>query len=74
LNAVSIASGNSLVYNSYIAKFKDRLSLKVTDVWRTINKRDFDPKQNFIEMAVECEDPDQDTLEIDIPMLRLKFK
>jgi len=48
LNAVSIASGNSLVYNSYIPKFKDRLPKKVTDVWREINKRDFDPNQKFI--------------------------
>jgi len=74
LNAVSIASGNSLVYNAYIPKFKDRLPKKVTDVWREINKRDFDSHQKFIEMAVECEDPVEDTLEIDIPMLRLKFK
>jgi len=74
LNAVSIASGSCLVYNAYIPKYKTRLPLKVSQVWKDVSKRDFLPNQIYIDLAVECEDATDDTIEIDTPIVRLKFR
>jgi len=75
LTAVSIASGNCLIYNAYIPnpKFKERLPKMITHVWKEVNKREFDPSQKFLELAVECEDDTDDTIEVDMPLVRIKF-
>jgi ubiquitin-activating enzyme E1 len=74
LEVTSVAAGASLIYNSYIPKYRERLPKKVSDVWKQICGDDFDPNNTIIDMSVECEDPENDTVEIDMPIVRFKFR
>eukprot|EP01100_Stratorugosa_tubuloviscum_P008145 TRINITY_DN3391_c1_g2_i1.p1 TRINITY_DN3391_c1_g2~~TRINITY_DN3391_c1_g2_i1.p1 ORF type:complete len:1034 (-),score=479.85 TRINITY_DN3391_c1_g2_i1:116-3217(-) len=74
LEVLSVASGQSLIYNSFIPKYKARIELKISDVLREINKSEFGPNVKHINMAIECEDPSDENLEVNIPLVRVKFR
>jgi ubiquitin-activating enzyme E1 len=73
LNVTSVAAGNSLVYNAYIPKYKERLPKKILDVWRQICADQWDDSTTHVDMSVECELEEDDTLEIDLPIVRFTF-
>lgn len=74
LNVCSIACGTSLMYNSYLPKYKERLSSRFTELWEQIHKRKLDPSSKHLELVVEVEDEEDDMVDIDIPLVVLKFK
>eukprot|EP01092_Planopodium_desertum_P004399 TRINITY_DN1913_c0_g1_i1.p1 TRINITY_DN1913_c0_g1~~TRINITY_DN1913_c0_g1_i1.p1 ORF type:complete len:162 (+),score=26.83 TRINITY_DN1913_c0_g1_i1:186-671(+) len=74
LNVCSIACGHKLMYQSYLPKHSERLPKKITDLYREMYKTEFRPEERYLDLAVECEDGEDYDLEIDIPLVRLKFR
>jgi len=73
LVVTSVAAGTSLIYNAYIPKYKERLPKKVSEVWKTICGDQWDPSCTYVDMSVECELPEDDTIEVDLPIVRFNF-
>jgi len=74
LVVTSVAAGSSLIYNAYIPKYKERLGKKIQQVWKQICGADFDETAGYVDMSVECEDEADDTIELDLPIVRLKYR
>ena len=47
---------------------------RFTELWEQIHKRKLDPSSKHLELVVEVEDEEDDMVDIDIPLVVLKFK
>jgi len=73
LVVTSAAAGVSLIYNAYIPKYKERLNKKVSDVLRATGGLDENTDVTYVFMSVQCELTEDDTVQVEIPLVRFKF-
>jgi hypothetical protein len=71
----AIASGQYQLYQPYFPNHKERLHKKVTDLWMLVNKQEKLPAgKNYIELVVLAEEADDDSIEVNLPILRVYWK
>jgi len=74
LSVCSIACGSSLVYNAWIPSHKSRTNRKLSELWPEISKKPLPQSTRTLTLIVQCENEDDDTIDIEIPDVRLKFR
>lgn len=72
LSAYSMSCGTCLLYNSMLARHKERLQRKVVDVAREVAKVEVPEYRRHIDVVVACEDDDGN--DIDIPLVSVYFR
>lgn len=71
----AIAAGQFQLYQPFFPAHKERLPVRITEVWKMVNKTQELPKgKNYIELVVLAEDGDNDLIEVDLPILRVFYK
>jgi len=75
LTVVSMACGVALLYNSFLPACQKRRNCKIAEyVKEHVLKAEFPPKQNYLELSVLVEDPEDDMLEVEIPPVKYMFR
>ncbi|KAK2076935.1 hypothetical protein QBZ16_005163 [Prototheca wickerhamii] len=72
LEAYSISSGQSLLYNSLFPKHKERMDTKMSELVKTVAKQTIPDNRNHFDVVVACEDEDGEDL--DVPLVSIKFR
>ncbi|THU68302.1 hypothetical protein C4D60_Mb08t02470 [Musa balbisiana] len=73
LNAYSISSGTSLLYNSMFPRHSNRMDRKVVDLIKEVAKVEVPPYRRHVDVVVACED-DKDGDDVDIPLVSIYFR
>ncbi|CAL9111808.1 unnamed protein product [Musa acuminata var. zebrina] len=73
LNAYSISSGTSLLYNSMFPRHNNRMDRKVVDLIKEVAKVEVPPYRRHVDVVVACED-DKDGDDVDIPLVSIYFR
>jgi len=68
----SISNEASLLYNNIFVKHKDRLGRKLSELIKTVGKRDIPSWKSYIDVVVACEDDNGEDL--DVPLVSIKFR
>jgi len=72
LTAYSVSCGQSLIYNNFFAKHKERLPKKLSDLVKEIAKLDIPDKRRHFDIVVAVEDEEGE--DIDIPLVSIRFR
>ncbi|RZR81763.1 hypothetical protein BHM03_00008058 [Ensete ventricosum] len=73
LNAYSISSGTSLLYNSMFSRHNNRMDRKVVDLIKEVAKVEVPLYRRHVDVVVACED-DKDGEDVDIPLVSIYFR
>eukprot|EP00239_Pterosperma_sp_CCMP1384_P001938 CAMPEP_0197849798 /NCGR_PEP_ID=MMETSP1438-20131217/13250_1 /TAXON_ID=1461541 /ORGANISM="Pterosperma sp., Strain CCMP1384" /LENGTH=1008 /DNA_ID=CAMNT_0043462637 /DNA_START=225 /DNA_END=3251 /DNA_ORIENTATION=+ len=72
LTAYSVSCGQSLIYNNFFPKHKERLPKKMSTLVQEISKLEIPPKRRHFDVVVAVEDEQEEDL--DIPLISIRFR
>lgn len=72
LTAYSISCGQSLIYNNFMPKHKERLQKKLSALVQDIAKLAIPNTRQHFDIVVACEDEEGE--DIDVPLVSIKFR
>ena len=71
LEAYSISSGSSLIYNNIFPKHRERLGVKMSELMTTVAKMDISEVRHF-DVVVACEDDQGE--DVEVPLVSIKYR
>jgi ubiquitin-activating enzyme E1 len=72
MDAYSISSGPSLLYNNIFPKHKDRLGTKMSELVATVAKMEVPAYRRHFDVVVACEDENGE--DVDVPIVSIVFR
>eukprot|EP00884_Botryococcus_braunii_P010798 jgi/Botrbrau1/1971/Bobra.0052s0014.1 len=72
MEAYSISSGPSLLYNNIFPKHKERLGSKMSDLIVSVAKVEVPAYRRHFDVVVACEDENGD--DVDVPIVSIVFR
>eukprot|EP00959_Pyramimonas_sp_CCMP1952_P208175 4354875-Pyramimonas_sp.AAC.4 len=72
LTAYSVSCGQSLIYNNFFAKHKERLGRKLSELVQEIAKLEIPASRRHFDVVVAVEDEEGE--DIDVPLVSIRFR